>query len=653
VDAEGGVVHAVYDSGDNDDAPRQVRYRRSTDGGKTFAASRRLDVVDDRGSPSNGDSSESDLDADGDRLGVVWEDDKVLAGGDADPCCQTDHPAENPSDENRDDIFWSSSADAGKSFSAPVNITGSDDVHNRDPDVVIDDRFVAVVYEGDDVVRQAATDGNDILFQASTDGGKTWGGEVNLTSGAGGGQDESALDATGDAIHIVYRDQQAVAGTSITHIGYVRLDRDGTHPTAPLLLPGPQAQDAAILALGDKVHVVACANPDEEDPAGTAEVLYYRGTAAARRTTFAAPVVLARAAGCDKPAIDGHGDGVHIAVRMEDAGLDDEIWYLHSDNGGSGFGAARNVSNNPMASGDPSVSVDPAHGDVHLAWNDQTVFLFALRSGQALPLEEGGNRWFGGEDVIRYTGRAYRTVLDGSDVGLARWHIDALARLSNFEFVLSFTEPGDLPGVGRVEDSDLVLFTAARLGKSTRGTFSPYFDGSDIGLAGPGEGIDAVEVVRNLDPTTGKVTGVDLYLSATGDFTTADGTSGAAEDVFVCRRSSTGADSACTAIRVAFDGSDAGLAGSSLDAFSFDGIGPGIDDEKFSSYYSTAGDFALPGAHGGGSDVLECFHPAAEPAVTDPLAECGRSTMPLLKTFDGKANVVAENITALEFPFPA
>ncbi|MGH9037828.1 MAG: hypothetical protein ACRD0O_18880, partial [Acidimicrobiia bacterium] len=166
VDAEGGVVHAVYDSGDNDDAPRQVRYRRSTDGGKTFAASRHLDVVDDRGTPANGDSSESDLDADGDHVAVVWEDDKLLAGGDPDPCCAPDHPVDNPSDENRDDIFWSSSTDAGKSFSPPVNITGTDDVHNRDPDVVIDDRFVAVVYEGDDVVRQAATDGNDILFQA-------------------------------------------------------------------------------------------------------------------------------------------------------------------------------------------------------------------------------------------------------------------------------------------------------------------------------------------------------------------------------------------------------------------------------------------------------------------------------------------------------
>jgi hypothetical protein len=292
---------------------------------------------------------------------------------------------------------------------------------------------------------------------------------------------------------------------------------------------------------------------------------------------------------------------------------------------------------------------------VHLAWNDETVFLFALRSGQRLPLEDGDNRSFADEDVIQYTGRAYRMVLDGSDVGLDRFQIDSLARLGDVEFVLSFTEPGTLPGVGWVDDSDLVLFTARTLGETTTGTFSPYFDGSDIGLTDPGEDMDAVEVVQNLDPETGEVTSVDLYFSLTDAFTTDDGTSGQNEDIVVCRGTTTGPDSACTATEIALDGSDIGLGGrgEDLDAFSFDGVGPGIGDERFSSYYSTIGAFAVPGAQGGGSDTLECFHPAAEPAVTNPLADCGRSALPLLKVFDGKANFVVENITALEFPFPA
>ena len=652
VAAEGGFVHAVYDSGNNDHAPRQVRYRRSTDGGRSFAVSRRLDVVDGRGSPANGDSSESDVGADGENVSVVWEDDKLLAGGDVDPCCALDHPEENPSNQNRDDIFWAASTDAGKSFSVPVNITRSDDVHNRDPDVALDDQIVAVVYEGDDVIGRALTDEDDVLFQASTDGGASWGDELNLTFDVGGSQTEPALDTAGDAVHIVYQDGEP---DEIFRIGYIRLQHDGTDPTPPALLPGPQATGPAVLALGDTVHVVACELPAEDDPSDTADLLYYRGSDDGKRTTFAPPVVLASPVGCDQPALDGRADDLHIAVRAEDAGLHQEIWYLRSQDGGGSFTAARNVSNNPMASGDPSVSVDAANGSPHLAWNDETVFLFALRDGQELPLEHGDMRTFADEDVIQYTGGAYRTVLDGSDVGLAGFRIDALARLSPFELVLSFTDPGELPGAGWVEDSDLVLFTAGRLGQTTRGTFSPYFDGSDIGLTDPSEGIDAVEVVQNLDPDTGMSTGVDLYLSTRGSFTTRDGMSGEDEDIVVCRGMILGPDSACAATQVGFDGSDAGLAGSGegLDAFSFDGVGPGLDDEEFSSYYSTTGDFAVPGASGTGSDALECLHPEATPAATDPLPECGRSSMPLLKVFDGKANLLVENLSAVEFPFKA
>lgn len=672
--AEGRVVHAVYDSGDNNEAPRQVRYRRSTDGGEKFAASTRLDVVDARGTPANGDSSESDLDADGDDVSVVWEDDKLSAGGDVDPCCESDHPDENPSDENRDDIFWTASTDAGKSFSVPVNITDSADVHNRDPDVAMGGELVVVAYEGEDVISGAATDEDDVFFQISTDGGATWNDERNLTFGVGGGQAEPAVDATGGAAHVVYRDRQEVGGgdvpddedddaadgvedadeEKITQIGYIRLD-DGGNVTPPVLLAGAQAEFPAVLALGSTVHVVACSIPDEDDPSDTSDLLYYRGTDDGTKTTFAEPVILASPVGCNRPAIDGYGDDLHIVARVEDAGLDHEISYLRSPDGGASFESARNVSNNPMASGDPSVSVDPGNGDVHLAWNDQTVFLFALRYGQELPLENGDERWFANEDVVQYTGKAYRTVIDGSDVGLTRFRIDALAQLSEFEFVLSFTEPGELPGLGRVDDSDLVLFTAEKLGNTTRGSFGPYFDGSGLGLSRPGEDIDAAEVVQNLDADTGEITSVDLYFSTTGSLTTVDGTSARDEDIVVCRGMSPGPDSPCTTIRVAFNGSAVGLSdtGEDVDAFSFDGVGPGLDDEKFASYYSTTSDFAVLGAMGGGSDALECFHPEAEPAAADPLAQCGRSEVPLLKVFDGDANLLSENLMALEFPFRA
>ena len=677
VAAEDGTVHTVYDSEDEDKGPRQVRYRRSTDGGRSFAASRQLDVTDEGGAPADGDSSESDLDVEGDHVFVVWEDDKLGDDGTVDPCCEPDHPEANPDDENRDDIFWSASSDTGESFSVPVNLTGSDDVHNRDPDVAAAGRRVALVYEGDDVMEKAATDGDDVLLQVSTDGGDSWGDERNLTFDAGGGQAEPAVDITKDAIHVLYRDRQEVAGPAdqetvngpeggepdagdvspleITRVGYVRLDSEGGHPTPPVLLPGPQAKDSVVLVEGDTVHVVACGIPIGDDPLEQVDLLYYRGTDDGRVTTFADPVVLTRAAGCSRPVLDGQDQDLHLAMGASSPGGEEDVFYLRSRDGGRHFEEARNVSSNPMASGDPSLSVDPENGDVHLAWNDQTVFLFGLRTGQVLPEEDGRKLQFWNEDVIQYSGRAYRMVLDGSDVGLRDFEIDALARLSPTEYVLSFMEAGEVPGAGWVDDSDLVLFTADRLGRATSGTFTLWFEGADIGLTEPDEDIDAVEVVHSVDPDTGEIGNVDLYLSTLGTAETSDGTPARDEDIVLCRGAATGSDSACTETRLAFEGAAAGLTGGEegIDAFSFDGVGPGLPDEKFASYYSTPGTFSVSGAEGSSSDALECFHADATPASDDPLAGCGQSSVPLVKVFDGKDNLLVENLTALEFPYKA
>jgi hypothetical protein len=174
--AEDGVVHAVYDSGNNDDAPRQVRYRRSTDAGESFAASVRLDVNDASGAPGNGDSSESDVDADDESVSVVWEDDRLLANGDVDPCCDPDNPAENPSDENRDEVLWTGSTDAGQSFSVPVNLSDSPDVHDTDPDVTVDGERIAVVHESEDIISAAVTDETDVWFPL-----RRWAGRVTTS----------------------------------------------------------------------------------------------------------------------------------------------------------------------------------------------------------------------------------------------------------------------------------------------------------------------------------------------------------------------------------------------------------------------------------------------------------------------------------------
>ncbi len=660
VAVENAVTHTIFDTGEPDQ-PRRVFYRRAAADGTTFDASVRLDVTNEQGDPANGDSSETDLDADGDQVSVVWEDDR-LVNGEPDPCCDGDPDEEFRSDE----IFYSGSGNGGDTFSVPVNLSDSPAVHNTDPVVAVRNGLVAVAYEGrdadeDEETPNPPTDARDLYFRASTDAGATFAPEVAVTPMVPGDQDEAsiAIDEAG-TVHVAYQDVQFVDETvdydeELNRIGYVRSPDAGLTFSEPVLLPGDrQASAPSVLVVGDTVHVVACDDRNEDDPTDTADLLYWRGTHDGATTTFGSPTVLARPEfKCDKPSIDGVGDDLHLAVGVEDGGLEADVWYFRSDNGGDGFDGPRNLSDNPLESIDPTVSVDPADSaDVHISWTDKTVFLFASDGG-LFPLEEGGLQEIANEDVVQYTGGAYRLIFDGSDVGLQPFRIDAMARLSDFEFVLSFTEPGPVPGIGAVDDSDLVLFTADTLGEHTSGTFSPWFDGSDVNLIHPSEDVDAADVVVNSDPDTGETTSVDLYFSTGGAFTTNDGTTGKDEDVVVCRDLTIGPESACAAVDVAFDGSRKGLTdpGEDVNAFSFDGMGPGLDDEKFVSFYSTAGDFSIPSASGTRSDMLQCFHPEAEPAEENPLAGCGGDGVPLLKAFDGMINVLGGDLTALEIPY--
>lgn len=101
-----------------------------------------------------------------------------------------------------------------------------------------------------------------------------------------------------------------------------------------------------------------------------------------------------------------------------------------------------------------------------------------------------GGVLFAPGDVSRYvlaTGEVLR--FDGSDVGVNK-NLSAIYRedmppgtLSNF--YMSFAANVTLPGVGVVTPFDVVKFTPTTLGTNTSGTFTWYFDGSDVGRARP------------------------------------------------------------------------------------------------------------------------------------------------------------------------
>ena len=159
------------------------------------------------------------------------------------------------------------------------------------------------------------------------------------------------------------------------------------------------------------------------------------------------------------------------------------------------------------------------------------------------------------EDVVYYDGSSFSLAFDGSDVGLAGLNIDAFSWVSGTTAILSFEAPGAVPGIaGTVDDSDLVLFEATSLGADTAGSFSLYFDGSDVELTANSEDVNGVA----------RDSSGNLYLSTRNQFSVTV-VSGADEDVFVFTPSSLGPDTSGTyAPTRYFDGSNFGLAANEL-----------------------------------------------------------------------------------------
>jgi hypothetical protein len=231
------------------------------------------------------------------------------------------------------------------------------------------------------------------------------------------------------------------------------------------------------------------------------------------------------------------------------------------------------------------------------------------------------------EDILTWDGAAgFALYFDGSDVGLGTFAIDALARISSTELLLSFSAAGSVPGIaGTVDDSDIVRFTATSLGTSTAGTFTMYFDASDVGLSTNAEDVDAVELLSN----------GHLLISTSGAFTVA-GVSGADEDVIEFTPSSLGAATSGT-WAMYFDGSDVGLAdtGEDIDGVALHASG--------ALYLSASDAFSVPGVSGADEDV--CIF---TPATLGP--STSGSYSPLL-FFDGSAHSLAANdVAAIEIP---
>jgi len=225
-------------------------------------------------------------------------------------------------------------------------------------------------------------------------------------------------------------------------------------------------------------------------------------------------------------------------------------------------------------------------------------FYFSFGSSTVVPIAGGKTLKVPDEDIVRYDpiSRTFSVFFDGTAAGLiSDQDVDAFDLLPDGRILISLDTDSTVPGLGAVDESDILLWTPGTPNRYP-GTWSWYFDGSDVGLTTSNEDVDAMMLLPD-----GR-----LLLS-----TTSSGSAGtlswADEDVVAFTFTSPPGEATAGTFAMYLDGSDVGL--SELSTEDIGALSPRLDGTGF--YLCTDGAYNVPGLPAGtGVDVL-LFRPSS------------------------------------------
>ena len=189
------------------------------------------------------------------------------------------------------------------------------------------------------------------------------------------------------------------------------------------------------------------------------------------------------------------------------------------------------------------------------------------------------------EDILAYDPDrdVWAMYIDGSDIGLDT-DLNAFITLDDGSILFSISSSKLLlPGIGEVEDSDIIRLVPTSTGAITAGEFFWYLDGSDVGLTTDSEDIDAIGITKD-----GRLIISTKRAFSVGDSVSGpvDGIAGTEHDLLAFTPTQLGASSIGT-WELYFDGSDIDLIDENED---IDGVW--IDSETGEIYLAAGGDFA-------------------------------------------------------------
>jgi hypothetical protein len=168
---------------------------------------------------------------------------------------------------------------------------------------------------------------------------------------------------------------------------------------------------------------------------------------------------------------------------------------------------------------------------------------------------------FNATSIGENTSGEFRMYFKGSRVGLNtnNENIDALDILPDGRILISTTGNVSVPGASAGEE-DILAFSPTALGELTSGSWSLYFDGSDVDLISKNkEDIDGFSIASN----------GNILLTTLGAFS-ANGISGSGEDIFICQPIELGQNTSCSYAPFVWLGSLVGLSLNDLDGLDID-----------------------------------------------------------------------------------
>jgi len=324
----GNAVHVVWR--DNTPGNNEIYYKRSTDGGESWQATRRLTWT-------SGNSTSPDIAADsGGAVHAVWRDDT---------------PGNN-------EIYYRISMDGGATWQAAKRLTSTSGDGDCPAIATHSDNTIHLVW------RDNKSGDEEIYYKRSTNRGTTWSTAKKLTRSLAWKNAPHIAADSGHKVHIVWYDL-----TPDNPEIFYRRSPDGgaTWNAAQRVTWNPADSYYPVLSVdsNDDPHVVW-----EDYTPGNFDIYYKRSTDGG--ASWNALIRLTWTAGQSRiPSLGMDTDNrVHV-VWYDDTPGQPEIYYRRSADGGITWDAVRRLTWTSGSSYDSDMAVD-SEDNVHVVWDDNT-----------------------------------------------------------------------------------------------------------------------------------------------------------------------------------------------------------------------------------------------------------------------------------------